>query len=119
MPLIAAQEGFVGAVYRFDDAVLCIRHGRKSFAEDFDRLMMETVSLYFGGAGQAVQRGAFYNANGVGIGVQTICLIVGDVGFILTWNILIQRAAKGDIDHLDTPTNAEDRLLHREGDFKC
>ena len=51
--------------------------------------MVETVGGDRVAFGKGVQGRILYDLHRVGVGVKPICLAVGNVGLVLTWNILI------------------------------
>ena len=108
VPLNAENPSMLGALDAFDDAVLGDGVGHQTAADFFHRLMMGGVYFHFSAADDGVKPRACRYVHLMAAMVFARALFVGAGAGNLFFNVLIQRAAQGDVDRLRAAADAQD-----------
>ena len=98
----------LGALDAFDDAVLGDGVGHETATDFFHRLMMGGVYFHFSAADDGVKPRACFYVHLMAAMVFARALFVGAGAGNLFFNVLIQRAAQGDVDRLRAAADAQD-----------
>ena len=111
VPLHAEDEGIIRRFERLDDAVVRVSRGLQPLAQILHRLVMETVDPRLG-AVEFRQDGAVFDPDPVAWRAgRDLRLAVLLRAFVLRDDILVQRAAEGDVQDLGPSADAQNGLF--------
>src|SRR5882724_1344115 len=108
VPLNAENPSVLGALDAFDDAVLGDGVDHETTADFFHRLMMGGVYVHFSSSDDGVKPCACVYVHPMAAIFFARASFMGAGAGNLFFNVLIQRAAQGDVDRLRAAADAQD-----------